>query len=259
MPTHGPHASISAEQRQRAHYAQAAEAYQAHHADQYSMRYRDKFINRFLFDGIPLAGKRVLDGACGSGETTEYLLARGAHVIGLDVSAKMIAAFKARFPRCLGVCASMLSTGLAAGGFDGVAVVGGLHHLHPDVQKAIDEVHRILRPGGCFCFVEPPSGTLPDVVRRRWYRWDKSAFAENEASIDEAALLQRNREKFRLRSRRYGGNIAYLSVFQSLHLRISPALRRLYAPAAMVLESMIRPIQPRVLSCFVICQWQKLD
>ena len=39
--------------------------------------------------------------------------------------------------------------------FDCVAVVGGLHHIHPNVKAAVREIHRVLKPGGHFCFMEP--------------------------------------------------------------------------------------------------------
>lgn len=246
----------TAEEDQKALFDRIADKYQAHYADKHSLLYRDKFINRALFEGIPLAGKAVLDAACGDGETTEYLLAQGAAVTGLDISSKMIESFNAKFPNCTGLCASIFSTGFANDTFDCVSIVGGLHHFHPDVQKAIDEVCRILKPGGFFCFFEPPSGTLPDVVRKRWYKWG-SDFAENEASIDIQALQRANSDRFRFISQTYGGNTAYLAVLQSFHFSVPRGLKGAYSPLAMFLESLIAPVQPRFLSCFVICQWQK--
>jgi SAM-dependent methyltransferase len=246
------------EARQQPHYDRIAHAYQAHHGDRYSLAYRDRFIHRHLFRGNSLAGKRVLDAACGSGETTEYLLAQGAEVTGLDISHKQIEAFRRKFPAADAVCRSIFSTGFADATFDCVSVVGGLHHLHPDVQKAVDEIHRILQPGGRFCFFEPPSRTLPDLLRKVWYRCDKGNFEENEASIDARELLRQNRGRFRPRLERYGGNVAYLLVLQSMELRVPLGLKRLYAPPLMLLERALGPLQPRWLSCYVICQWEKI-
>ena len=254
----GKPTAASAEQDQRAHFDGIADAYTAHYADRHSLRYREKFINRFLFNGVRLEGANVLDAACGSGETTDYLLAQGATVTGLDVSSEMIDAFQTKFPGSTGVCASIFSTGIPADTFDCVSIVGGLHHFHPDIQKAIDEVHRILKPGGIFCFFEPPKGTLPDLVRGFWYKRDREMFAENEAPVDVDGLLQENSGRFRLISQRYGGNIAYLLVLNSLILRIPLGAKPIYSSAAMFLESIITPFQPKLLSCFVIGQWQKV-
>ncbi len=252
-----PRFLTASEHDQIALYDTIAQDYQAHYGDKYSALYRDKFIHGPLYRGQALRNKSVLDAACGSGETTRYLLAQGANVTGLDLSPKMIDLFQARFPQAKGVCNSIYSTGFADNTFDCVSVILGLHHFHPDLQKAVDEIHRILKPGGIFCFCEPCTGTLPDIARRIWYRHDRSQFAENEAAVDPEMLLEENAAKFRRVSQRYGGNVAYLSVLCSLILRIPVKLKRFYSPFAMFLESLVSPWQPKLLSCFVLCQWEK--
>src|SRR5262245_4497675 len=143
--------STSAAQVQRAHYDEIAERYENHYGDFYSRQYRLRFINNPLFDGIDLRGKIVLEAMCGSGHTTEYLLSRGAQITGLDISAEEIASFHRYWPDCKGVCASILESGFPDDCFDCVAVVGGLHHLHPHVNGALHEIHRMLKPGGYLC------------------------------------------------------------------------------------------------------------
>jgi len=134
---------------------------------------------------------------------------------------------------------------------------GALHHFHPEVQKAIDEVYRILKPNGMFCFCEPHAGSLPDAFRKLWYRCDRRYFEENEASVNPKQLLAANRGRFRLVSQRFGGNVAYLFVLSSVFLRIPSRLKPYYSPLLLRLESAITPIQGRFLSFFTICQWQK--
>ncbi len=175
--------STDAVQMQRAHYDRIAEQYQEHYGDFYSLQYRLRFINKPLFAGIDLEGKDVLEAMCGSGHTTEYLLSRGARVTGLDVSSRELGAFQRHWPDCASVCASILESGLPDNHFDCVAVIGGLHHLHPHLGEAVDEIHRTLKPGGYLCFAEPHKQSLPDLVRSYWYKHDQ-LFAHNEASID---------------------------------------------------------------------------
>jgi ubiquinone/menaquinone biosynthesis C-methylase UbiE len=249
---------LSAESDQRALFDRIADEYQAHYGDPQSLTYRNRFINRHLFAGIPLAGKKVLDAACGSGETTAYLVDTGAQITGLDISPNMVAAFQQKFPQAVGVCGSIFETGLDDASFDCVSIVGGLHHFHPQVERAVAEVHRVLKPGGHFVFFEPPTGTLPDIVRKFWYRRCAETFADNEAAVDTARLAEQFAGRFRPISQRYGGNLAYLLVLNSMHFHIPAALKRWYAPGAMLVESLIAPWQPRLLSCFTICQWQKL-
>ena len=127
-----------------------------------------------MFRGVELAGKTVLEAMCGSGQTTSFLLSKGATVTGLDVSEESIASFRARWPSCRAIRASVLESNLESEAFDLIVVVGGLHHLHPHISAAIVEFRRLLKPAGFFCFVEPHRGSLPDWVRRRWYRDERS-------------------------------------------------------------------------------------
>ncbi len=248
--------SITAAQLQRAHYDDIAEQYQSHYGDFYSGQYRLRFINQPLFEGIDLAGKNVLEAMCGSGYTTEYLLSRNARVTGLDVSPAEMASFKRDWPQCTGVCASMLESGLPADHFDCVAVVGGLHHLHPKLFDAVQEIQRVLKPGGYFCFAEPHQRSLPDLVRSYWYKHDRF-FADNEASIDLDDLKRKFSREFSFTTESYRGNIAYLLVLNSMVFRIPWALKRLYSPALLKIESLIDGFQGQLLSCFVVSQWQK--
>src|SRR5262249_52809558 len=140
-----------------------------------------------MFEGMNLSGMKVIEAMCGSGQTTQYLISRGAQVTGLDISDEAIKSFNRRWPDSDALQASILDSGLDGDSFDAVAIVGGLHHLHPNVNAAIGEIHRILRPGGHLCFVEPHKGSFPDLIRRRWYEYDP-LFADNEEAIDLEAM-----------------------------------------------------------------------
>ena len=248
--------STDAVQTQRAHYDRIADQYQDHYGDFFSRQYRLRFINEPLFQGIDLQDKHVLEAMCGSGFTTEYLLSKGALVTGLDVSSEEIASFKERWPGCRGICASILDSGLPSNQFDCIAVIGGLHHLHPNLGEALHEIQRMLKAGGYLCFAEPHKQSLPDVVRSFWYKHD-SLFAHNEAPIDLQGLKKDFAKHFSFKTESYRGNIAYMLVLNSMVFRIPWALKRLYSPALLKLESFINNFQGRSLSCFVASKWQK--
>jgi SAM-dependent methyltransferase len=241
---------------QEIHYDKLAASYEAHYSDEASQRYRARFIYDPLLEGVDLAGKRVLEAMCGSGQTTRYLLSKGAQVTGLDISREEMTSFRKRWPQCAGVTASMLDSGLPGDAFDAVVVVGGLHHLHPGLAEAISEIHRVLKPGGYFCFAEPHSRALPDLVRRHWYKHD-SLFAANEEAIDVEELKDQFSERFSFQKEQYLGGIAYLLVLNSMVFRIPLGLKRFYAPALMRVESVVNKVQGRLLSCFVVAQWRK--
>jgi SAM-dependent methyltransferase len=135
-------------------------------------------------------------------------------------------------------------------------VVGGLHHIHPNVSMAVEEIHRVLKPGGHFCFMEPHSGSFPDLVRRFWYKHDRF-FSDNEASIDLQGLESAFASHFRFKKAKYQGNLAFLLVLNSLIFRIPVGAKPFYSPFLMWLESLINKLQGKVNSCFVVCQWQK--
>ncbi|RME40815.1 MAG: class I SAM-dependent methyltransferase [Planctomycetota bacterium] len=247
---------LDIESRQQLLFDRLADRYEAHYDDATSRWYRDWFIHPPLFSGVPLSGRRVLDAMCGSGETTRYLLRQGARVEGLDVSAECIERYRRRWPGCPGHAVSILSSGLPDASYDVVVTVGGLHHVHPHIDEAVAEIHRLLKPGGIFCFLEPHAGSLPDVLRRVWYRRD-GLFEDNERAVDIEALMDAHRKRFEFLRLRHLGSLAYLLVLNSMIFRVPVWLKPLYAPLALGVEFLLDPLLTRRLSCIAIAQWRK--
>ncbi len=112
---------------------------------------------RHLFGN--LEGKNVLDLGCGAGEAGIYFALHGATVTGLDVSSEMcectmrLARSEGVESRLTTVCAPAEQTGLPSASFDFVYGNGVLHHV--DVDSAVREVQRLLKPGGMASFIEP--------------------------------------------------------------------------------------------------------
>jgi SAM-dependent methyltransferase len=246
----------SSEELQRAHYDKIAEGYQAHYSDRWSQEYRRRFINEPLTEGLDLAGKPVLDAMCGSGQMAAYLVGLGAEVTGLDISAEVTRRFAAELPTAHAVCASIRDSNFEAASFDAVFVIGGLHHMHPDLDPAVDELHRVLKPGGHLCFAEPHARSLPDAARRLWYRFDP-LFEANEAAVDVAALQRAHAHQFDFLMTRFTGGLGYLLVYNSMVFRMPHALKRLYTPPLLALESLTQRVQGRRSSCMVLGRWRK--
>src|SRR5437868_1509285 len=110
----GPHV----ERLQKELFDRISSQYEAHYDDICSRSYRAKFIYGPVFEGIDFSGMKVLEAMCGSGQTTEYLLARGATVTALDISPESIESFSERWPACNAVCASILDSGLESNSVD---------------------------------------------------------------------------------------------------------------------------------------------
>jgi trans-aconitate methyltransferase len=95
----------------------------------------------------PQAGERLLDLGCGDGQLTARIAASGANVAGLDASAQMVAAARAR-----GIAVdegSAESMPFADRAFDAVFSNAALHWVR-DQEAMLAEVRRVLRPGGRF-------------------------------------------------------------------------------------------------------------
>ncbi len=95
-----------------------------------------------------LAGKTVVDLACGSGRYGQLALARGAaYVIGVDDSPAMIAAGLRAGVRLRFLEASMAQVPLQRAIADVVVCALAVGHV-PDIKPVICEISRLLRPGG---------------------------------------------------------------------------------------------------------------
>ena len=122
---------------------------------------RYDFITRFLSYGqdrrwkarlIALAdlrvGDRVLDLACGTGDLVFAAAPRVRYGIGLDVTHRMLELASAKRPSNVGlVTGDMLALPFCDGRFSVVTTGYGLRNV-PDLAQAIEEIRRVLAPGG---------------------------------------------------------------------------------------------------------------
>ena len=98
-----------------------------------------------------LAGRRLLDVACGPGDLTAAAARRGATCEGIDFAATMVAAASTRHPGITFREGDALELPHPDGAFDAVVCSFGLLHVeNPD--RAIAEARRVLKPGGRYAF-----------------------------------------------------------------------------------------------------------
>ncbi|MCB0825096.1 MAG: class I SAM-dependent methyltransferase [Armatimonadetes bacterium] len=94
-----------------------------------------------------LAGKRVLDLGCGQGRYCGKMLSCGVKAVGIDPVEKFIAKAKSDYPNGefrVGVAENLP---FADDSFDAVLSYLTIIDI-PDLEKAADEIARVLRPGG---------------------------------------------------------------------------------------------------------------
>ena len=97
------------------------------------------------------AGMRVLDVACGPGYVADGATARGAHAIGIDFAANMVAEARRRYPRIEFREGDAENLAFDTASFDAVVCAFGILHC-ADPDKAIAEAYRVLRSDGRYAF-----------------------------------------------------------------------------------------------------------
>ena len=97
-----------------------------------------------MLDARP--GERILDLGCGDGALTEEIAATGAEVVGVDASAEMVEAARARGIDARVVDARRLDFEAE---LDGVFTNAALHWVR-EAEDVVRGVRRALRPGGRF-------------------------------------------------------------------------------------------------------------
>ncbi|MGV0028759.1 class I SAM-dependent methyltransferase [Phormidesmis priestleyi] len=108
---------------------------------------------------------KVLDLCCGSGQTTQFLVERSRHVTGLDASPLSIARAKQNVPQADYLEAFAEEIPLPDNQFDLVHTSAAMHEMEPEQLKQIlQEVYRVLKPGGYFAMVDFHQPTNPIFV-----------------------------------------------------------------------------------------------
>jgi ubiquinone/menaquinone biosynthesis C-methylase UbiE len=124
------------------------EFFQAH--DRLKREHTDRFnLPLWEFDARP--GQSVLDVGCGPGWLVQEYSRGRASVVGLDLTRRAVEltrkrlAYQALAARLLQANAECLP--FESNAFDLVSCSGVLHHT-PDTRRAVEEIHRVLKPGG---------------------------------------------------------------------------------------------------------------
>jgi demethylmenaquinone methyltransferase/2-methoxy-6-polyprenyl-1,4-benzoquinol methylase len=107
-------------------------------------------------------GDRVLDAACGTGDLAVADLRAGAErVTGLDFAERMLERARRKEPRIEWLQGDMLALPFADGTFDAATVGFGVRNV-ADLELALRELRRVLRPGGRVAILEitQPRGLL---------------------------------------------------------------------------------------------------
>lgn len=170
----------------------------------------ERRLRRFGVEGWD-RGATVVELFCGAGHGLEALEAAGFQRLeGMDLSAQLAARYRGAARVLVGDCRHLPFEAASRGI---VIVHGGLHHLETleDVERVLEEVARVLVPGGLFCVVEPwrtpflrlvLAAAGRRVLRRAWSKLDAfQTMVEHERETYERWLAQPDRIEGLFRSR----------------------------------------------------------
>jgi SAM-dependent methyltransferase len=166
--------------------------------NEWMYRIRGEVFDRVVAE-LPLERERplrVLDIGAGTGFYVARWLARGAEVTGVDLTEVAVENLRGRFPAGRFLQADIGAElgpplGAESGTFDVVSAFDVLFHIVDDEQyaRALDNVARLLRPGGWFLwsdnFIHQPTVRVRHQVSR--------SLAESTAALERAGLEVRER------------------------------------------------------------------
>ncbi len=178
-------ADAGADLAAHAYHRHAGDVFAAHAANGPHNAYTDRPAMLALADDV--AGLRILDAGCGAGHYAAELVDRGAEVVAVDGSAKLVEHARALLGDRVEVLQHDLDAPLdfaADASFDGVVCALVLHHL-TDRARFLAEVRRVLQPGGWFLL----STTHPTSD---WSYFGGSYFDESwvESSVAEGLTMR---------------------------------------------------------------------
>ena len=136
---------------------------------------------RYVFAAQYVAGKNVLDLACGTGVGTDHLRKMGAaSCYGIDIDPTAIEYAKTAYDNCVFLCADAVRLNLPDESIDVIVSLETIEHVL-DQQRFLLECRRVLRPNGQIICSTP---------NRIIYRWQgQNPFHARELTPDEFAGL----------------------------------------------------------------------
>jgi SAM-dependent methyltransferase len=142
---------------------------------------RVKMLSNHLGPGLS-----VLELGCGTGYFTRELARSGADIVAIDVSPELleIARTNCSAPNVRYEIQNACELSYPDSVFDSVVGSSVLHHL--EIEGALREIYRVLKPGGTICFTEP-NMLNPQIAIQKNVPWVKQKLGD---SPDEAAFFR---------------------------------------------------------------------
>jgi SAM-dependent methyltransferase len=113
-----------------------------------------RHVVAYRFAAARAAGRRVLDAGCGEGYGTAMLAGVAEHAVGVDLDAATIDHARRTYPSATFIAGNLTDLPLGDASVDLIVGFQVIEHLW-DIPRCLDEVVRVLRPGGEFLCATP--------------------------------------------------------------------------------------------------------
>jgi ubiquinone/menaquinone biosynthesis C-methylase UbiE len=159
----------------------------------------------------------VLEIGCGTGYFTREIVKTGAYITAIDISPELLDLAKADIDSDLVNfrIANAYELDMESNSFDSVIGSSVLHHL--EIEKAVKEFFRVLKPGGILSFTEP-NMMNPQIALQKNIPYIKRKLGD---SPDETAFFRWSLAKL---LKKVGFLEIRITPFDFLHPAIPPAL-----------------------------------
>ena len=167
----------------------------------YSRKYQFWFFRKLV--GYLKPHGLILDNGCGTGHLGEVLPQE--KIVGVDLSQEMVERARKRLYKVYQASAEKLP--FPEDHFDTIFCRSLLHHLEKP-RLAVDEVYRVLKPGGKVLFSDTLKNPIT-VIPREIMRRKSDHFSEGHKNFARQELLNLVEEKLLIKSTHYIGFVAY--------------------------------------------------
>ena len=153
----------------------------------------DRSWRRLTVEAVVQPGDRVLDACCGTGDLAVAAEREGGVVTGLDFSPRMLERARRKSETVTWVEGDLLALPFDDGSFDAATVGFGVRNV-ADLEAALAELHRVLRPGRASRDPgDHPSARVPAAVLLALVRPRRAASREGPAGRQGVHVPPRER------------------------------------------------------------------